>query len=139
MGEHTSGIDRFAPGIGMLTRYKRSWVRPDMLAGLTVWAMLVPQSLGYAALAGMPSVNGLYAAVGALVLYWIWGSSKELNVGPESTVAIMVATILAPRATMGSEEYIAMAALLAPLNRRVPTADVAGPIRSRHVAGRRGA
>ena len=108
----TSGIDRFAPGIGMLTRYKRSWVRPDMLAGLTVWAMLVPQSLGYAALAGMPSVNGLYAAVGALVLYWIWGSSKELNVGPESTVAIMVATILAPRAAMGSEEYIAMAALL---------------------------
>lgn len=110
---HASALARFAPGLTTLTGYERSWLRPDLLAGITVWAMLVPQSLGYAALAGMPSVYGLYAAIGALVIYWIWGSSRDLNVGPESTVAIMVASILAPRAAMGSDEYAAMAALLA--------------------------
>lgn len=108
-----TGLGRAVPGIAMLGSYKGSWFRPDLLAGLTVWAMLVPQALGYASLAGMPTVNGLYAAIGALLLYWLWGSSRELNVGPESTVAIMVATILAPRATAGSEEYVEMAAMLA--------------------------
>ena len=108
-----TGLGRAVPGIAMLGSYQGSWFRPDLLAGLTVWAMLVPQALGYASLAGMPTVNGLYAAIGALLLYWLWGSSRELNVGPESTVAIMVATILAPRATAGSEEYVEMAAMLA--------------------------
>ena len=109
----SSGFGRIVPGIVMLGSYQGSWFRPDFLAGLTVWAMLVPQALGYSSLAGMPTVNGLYAAIGALLLYWVWGSSRELNVGPESTVAIMVATILVPRATAGSEEYVEMAAMLA--------------------------
>ena len=109
----SSGFDRFAPGIAMLGSYQGSWFRPDFLAGLTVWAMLVPQALGYSSLARMPTVNGLYAAMGALLLYWLWGSSRELNVGPESTVAIMVATILVPRATAGSEGFVEMAAMLA--------------------------
>jgi SulP family sulfate permease len=109
----SSSFGRFVPGIAMLGSYQGSWFRPDFLAGLTVWAMLVPQALGYSSLAGMPTVNGLYAAIGALLLYWLWGSSRELNVGPESTVAIMVATILVPRATAGSEEYVEMAAMLA--------------------------
>jgi SulP family sulfate permease len=108
-----SRFGRFVPGIGMLASYEGSWFRPDLLAGLTVWAMLVPQSLGYASLAGMPSEYGLYAALSAMALYWLWGSSRELNVGPESTVAIMVATILASQATAGSDEYIEAAALLA--------------------------
>ena len=111
--DRQTGFTRFVPGVITLTTYEKGWFRPDLLAGVTVWAMLVPQALGYSALAGMPSVNGLYAAVGALVLYWLWGSSRELNVGPESTVAIMVATILAPLAATGSEDYVALAATLA--------------------------
>lgn len=106
-------VSTFVPGIAMLGSYQGSWFRPDLLAGITVWAMLVPQSLGYASLAGMPAEYGLYAALGAMALYWLWGSSRELNVGPESTVAIMVATILASQATAGSEEYVEAAALLA--------------------------
>jgi SulP family sulfate permease len=109
----SDGFGRFVPGIAMLASYKGSWFRPDLLAGLTVWAMLVPQSLGYASLAGMPTEYGLYAALGALAVYWLWGSSRELNVGPESTVAIMVATILASQAAAGSEEYVEAAAVLA--------------------------
>ncbi|MGI9586345.1 MAG: SulP family inorganic anion transporter [Acidimicrobiia bacterium] len=106
-------LGRFLPGVDALRSYEGSWFRPDLLAGVTVWAMLVPQALGYSTLAGMPSVYGLYAALGALVLYWIWGSSRELNVGPESTVAIMIASILAPIAAAGSDEYVAAAAMLA--------------------------
>ena len=97
----------------MLASHKGTWFRPDLLAGLTVWAMLVPQSLGYASLAGMPTEYGLYAALGALAVYWLWGSSRELNVGPESTVAIMVATILSSQVAAGSEEYVEAAAVLA--------------------------
>jgi len=108
-----STIGRFVPGLAALGSYQRSWLTPDLVAGVTVWAILVPQALGYASLAGLPTVVGLYAALGAMLLYWLWGSSRELNVGPESTVAIMVATVLAPLATAGSAEYASMAAMLA--------------------------
>ena len=97
----------------MLGSYRRSWLAPDLVAGVTVWAVLVPQALGYASLAGLPTVFGLYAALGAMLLYWLWGSSRELNVGPESTVAIMVASVLAPMAQAGSAEYASLAAMLA--------------------------
>ena len=106
-------IRRAVPGLAALRSYDRGWITPDLLAGVTVWAVLVPQAMGYASLAGLPAVYGLYTSLGALLLYWLWGSSRELNVGPESTVAIMVATILAPLAVAGSAEYLAMAATLA--------------------------
>jgi SulP family sulfate permease len=108
-----STIGRFVPGLATLASYQRSWLTPDLIAGVTVWAVLVPQGLGYASLAGLPTVVGLYAALGAMLLYWLWGSSRELNVGPESTVAIMVATVLAPLAQKGTEEYASLAAMLA--------------------------
>lgn len=110
--ETPSGIARFVPGVAILGSYEKPWFRLDFFAGLTVWAMVVPQALGYSSLAGMPTVNGLYAAVAAMLIYWLWGSSRELNVGPESTVAIMVATVLTPMAANGSEEYVNMAAML---------------------------
>ena len=110
--ETPSGFVRFVPGVAILGSYEKSWLRLDFFAGLTVWAMVVPQALGYSSLAGMPTVNGLYAAVAAMLIYWLWGSSRELNVGPESTVAIMVATVLTPMAANGSEEYVNMAAML---------------------------
>ena len=108
-----STLGRFVPGLAAIAGYQRSWLTPDLIAGITVWAVLVPQGLGYASLAGLPTVVGLYAALGAMLLYWLWGSSRELNVGPESTVAIMVATVLAPLAAKGSEEYASLAAMLA--------------------------
>jgi sulfate permease, SulP family len=106
-------LGRLAPGLATLLGYRASWLLPDLVAGVTVWAVLVPQGLGYASLAGMPTVVGLYAALAAMLLYWLWGSSRELNVGPESTVAIMVATVLTPMAATGTEEYASLAAMLA--------------------------
>ena len=61
-----------------------------------MWAIVVPQSLAYAKLAGVPSVHGLYTALGALALYALFGTSRDLNMGAESTVAIMTAAAVAP-------------------------------------------
>ncbi|WP_206055541.1 SulP family inorganic anion transporter [Nocardioides sp. GY 10127] len=73
--------------------YDRAWLRPDVLAGLTVWAVLVPESLAYATVAGLPPVVGLYAAVPALVLYALLGTSRHLVLGPMSATAALSATI----------------------------------------------
>ena len=67
---------------GSLRGYRRTWLWPDLVAGLTVWAILVPESLAYAVLAGVPPVVGLWAAPAALVLYAALGSSRHLVVGP---------------------------------------------------------
>jgi SulP family sulfate permease len=74
--------------------YQRSWLRGDVLAGVTVTAYLVPQVMAYADLAGLPAAAGLWAAVGALSVYALVGSSPQLSVGPESTTALMTAAAL---------------------------------------------
>ena len=78
-----------------LQGYRRSWLRADLLAGLTVWAVLVPESLAYATIAGVSPVVGLYAAVASLVLYALLGSSRHLVVGPMSATAALSAAVVA--------------------------------------------
>jgi sulfate permease, SulP family len=78
-----------------LQGYRMAWLGPDVLAGLTVWAVLVPEALAYATIAGVPPVVGLYAAVPALVLYAAFGSSRHLVVGPMSATAALSAAIVA--------------------------------------------
>jgi sulfate permease, SulP family len=92
--------------------YQASWVRGDVLAGLTVWAVLVPESLAYATIAGLPPVVGLYAAAPALVLYALFGSSRHLVVGPMSATAALSAGAVATLAT-GKQEFLALSAGLA--------------------------
>lgn len=75
--------------------YRRASVRPDLIAGLAVWAVLVPESLAYATIAGVPPVVGLYAAVPALALYAIAGTSRQLVVSPMSATAALSAGIVA--------------------------------------------
>lgn len=75
--------------------FQRSWVRPDIVAGLAVWAVLVPESLAYATIAGVPPVVGLYAAAPALALYAIAGTSRQLVVSPMSATAALSAGIVA--------------------------------------------
>jgi len=70
-----------------LRHYDRTWLRGDLIAGVTVAAYLVPQVLAYAGVAGMPSVSGLWAAVAALFAYALISSSRRLSVGRESTTA----------------------------------------------------
>lgn len=96
-----------------LQGYDRKWLRPDVVAGLTVWAVLVPESLAYATIAGVTPVVGLYAAVPALVLYAAAGSSRHLVVGPMSATAALSAAIIAPVAGADGGHYLTLTAVLA--------------------------
>jgi sulfate permease, SulP family len=94
-----------------LAGYDKRWLRGDMVAGLTVWAVLVPEALAYASIAGVSPVVGLYAAPPALVLYAAFGSSRHLVTGPMSATAALSATSLAGIAT--GDNFAAFTAVLA--------------------------
>jgi SulP family sulfate permease len=94
-------------------RYRRNWLSQDLVAGLVVTVMLVPQGLAYAMLAGMPPVTGLYAAILPLVVYALVGSSMTLAVGPVAITSLMTAAALAPLYPAGSPLYVAAALALA--------------------------
>lgn len=85
----------------------------DIIAAITVWALLVPEAMAYAGIAGVPPEAGLYAAPLALLGYAIFGTSRQLNVGPSSTVAALSAVIVYTFAVAGTQEYIELTALLA--------------------------
>ncbi len=93
--------------------YQRAWLRPDIVAGLTVWAVLVPEALAYATIAGVPPVAGLYAAVPSLILYAAAGSSRHLVVGPMSATAALSAALITPLAGADAGRYIALTTALA--------------------------
>ncbi len=99
-----------------LTAYQRPWLAGDLTAGMVVTVMLIPQSLAYAMLAGLPPAVGLYASVLPLFAYALFGSSMALAVGPVAVASLMTASVLAPIALPGSPEYLAMAILLALLS-----------------------
>ena len=97
-------------------RYDRASAAQDGLAALIVTLMLIPQSLAYAMLAGLPPVTGLYASILPLLLYALFGSSRTLAVGPVAVVSLMTAATLAPLFPAGSAEYVGAAMLLALLS-----------------------
>ncbi|WP_329253162.1 sulfate permease [Streptomyces canus] len=104
---------RLLPGLAALLGYRRSWLKGDVLAGVTVAAYLVPQVMAYAGVAGLPPVAGLWAILPALALYALLGSSRLLSVGPESTTALMTATVVGPLAAGDPARYATLAATLA--------------------------
>jgi SulP family sulfate permease len=93
-------------------RFAKGDLRADFLAGLTVALVLIPQSMAYAELAGLPVWMGLYGAVFPVMLAGLWGSSKHLQSGPGATMGLIIASVLAPLAVAGSEEYIQLAIYL---------------------------
>ena len=100
------------PGIGLVRTYNRNWLKADLVAGVTVFAILVPSCLAYGELAGFEPVIGLYAALVAMIAYALFGSSRQLIVGPDATIAILIALIIAPLALGDSARYAALAAAL---------------------------
>ena len=93
-----------------LRDYRAAWLRGDVVAGLTVWAVLIPESLAYASIAGVSPVVGLYAAVPALLLYPVFGSSRHLVVGPMSATAALSAGVVGGFVSAGSEDFVAYTA-----------------------------
>jgi sulfate permease, SulP family len=108
-----TGAARFLPVLSWGRRYRRGDLRPDLVAGLTVGAMLVPQGMAYAQLAGLPPEVGLYSVTLPLLVYALFGTSRQLAVGPVAVVSLLTASALAPIAEGGTAEYLAAAALLA--------------------------
>ena len=108
----TSPLD-VVPLLRQLRTYQPGWLAPDVLAALTVWALLVPQALAYADLAGLSAVVGLYAAIGGLIGYAIFGGVRAMSVGPEATIALLTATIVGPLALGDPLRYVTLAATLA--------------------------
>ena len=96
--------------------YDRHAAAKDALAALIVTLMLIPQSLAYAMLAGLPPVTGLYASILPLLAYSLFGTSRTLSVGPVAVVSLMTAAALGPLFAAGSAEYVAAALLLAMLS-----------------------
>jgi sulfate permease, SulP family len=90
-----------------LRGYRSRWLRSDIVAGLTVWAVLVPESLAYASIAGVSPVVGLCAAIPALVLYPLFGSSRHLVVGPMSATAALSAGVVGGLVSATSDDFMA--------------------------------
>jgi len=94
--EHSSGLARHVPGIVAARSYHRRWLRFDVVAGIVLAAILVPQGMAYAELAGLPAVTGLYTTVACLVGYAIFGPSRVLVLGPDSSVSPMILAAITP-------------------------------------------
>jgi high affinity sulfate transporter 1 len=106
-------IKSFLPIIEWLPTYERAGLRGDVMAGLAVWAMTVPQALAYAMIAGVPPVYGLYTVPLAMFAYALFGTSRTLSVGPESAIAIISAITVGGLVARDLNEFIALTSLLA--------------------------
>lgn len=99
-----------------IRHYQKSWLSGDVVAGVIVTVMLIPQSLAYALLAGLPPEVGLYASILPIIAYAFLGSSMTLAVGPVAVASLMTASALQPLAATGSADYVALAMLLSLLS-----------------------
>jgi SulP family sulfate permease len=103
---------RYIPILTWLPGYDRAHLVPDVVSALTVWALLVPEAMAYATIAGVPLEAGLYAAILPLFAYAVFGTSRQMFVGPTSTIAILSAATIAPLAD-GTDEFVALTAAVA--------------------------
>ncbi len=108
-------ISRWVPGIRTIHTYQKGWTRPDVVAGVVLAAILVPQGMAYAELAGLPPVTGLYTTVACLLGYAVFGPSRILVLGPDSSISPMIFAAIMPLLVAGGDPHkaIALAGMLA--------------------------
>ena len=112
--DRTRSIDRWVPGVRVARTYERRWLRADLVAGIVLAAILVPQGMAYAELAGLPAVTGLYATIACLVGYAIFGPSRVLVLGPDSSVSPLIFAAIVPLLAGGDPATaIALAGMMA--------------------------
>jgi len=104
---------RWLPGLGTLRHYELSWLRHDIVAGLVVTTMLVPVGIAYAEAAGVPGINGLYATIVPLLAYALFGPSRILVLGPDSSLAPMILAVVLPLSAGVPERAVAIGGMLA--------------------------
>ena len=106
-------IKKLIPILEWLPNYNTSLFKGDLVAGITVGIILIPQGIAYALIAGLPPIYGLYCALVPQVMYAIFGSSRQVAVGPVAMDSLIVATGVSTLALAGSDSYISIAILLA--------------------------
>ena len=92
----SSQVERWVPGIHAVRTYDRSWLRSDLVAGVVLAAILVPQGMAYAELAGLPPVTGLYTTIACLIGYAVFGPSRVLVLGPDSSISPLILAAIVP-------------------------------------------
>ena len=107
--EQSGSVRRFIPILVWLPNYQRSWLKNDVIAGLSVWALMVPTSLGYATLSGVPVQNGLYAAAAGMIVFALFTTSRQLVQGPGSSTAPVLGAAVVSIAAAGSKDAVAIA------------------------------
>ena len=109
-----SRVERWIPGVRVIRTYERSWLRPDLVAGVVLAAILVPQGMAYAQLAGLPAATGLYATIACLAGYALLGPSRVLVLGPDSSISPLILAAITPLLAGGDEATaITLAGMLA--------------------------
>ncbi|MEY9851932.1 SulP family sulfate permease [Leifsonia sp. EB41] len=107
----TRGLRRdLVPIVGQLRSYRRAWLRGDVIAGVTVAALIVPKNLGYAGIAGIPLQNGLYAAAAGAILYAVFGTSRQISMGPSSGLAAVAASAVLAAGITGEQDVASFVA-----------------------------
>ncbi len=101
---------RLVPILGWAWSYARAWLRGDLIAGVTVAALIVPKNLGYAGIAGVPLQNGLYAAAAGAILYAIFGTCRQISMGPSSGLAAVAASAVATAGITGQGDVASFVA-----------------------------
>ncbi len=106
-------MERWLPGLNVLRGYRREWWRGDLVAGIAVAALLIPAGLGYAEVAGLPPVTGLYATIVPILVYALIGPSRILVLGPDSSLAPIIAAAIIPLAVTDAQRRVELAGVLA--------------------------
>lgn len=105
----SQGISRYLPVLNWLPNYDRSWLMGDFIAALSVWALMVPTSLGYAEISGVPVQHGLYAAAFGMIAFALFTTSRHVTLGPGSSTAAVLGAGVVMIASAGTDEAVAVA------------------------------
>ena len=109
----STALRSWLPGLDVLARYERGWIRDDIVAGIVLTALLIPAGIGYAQVSGLPPVTGLYATIVPLLVYAFVGPSRILVLGPDSSLAPIIGASILPLAAGDPDRAVALAGLLA--------------------------
>src|SRR5262252_5577297 len=107
------GLMRWLPGLATLRRYELAWLRHDIVAGIVLITMLVPVGIAYAVASGVPGVYGLYATIVPLLAYAIFGPSRILVLGPDSSLAPLILAVVLPLSAGDTHRAVALAGMMA--------------------------
>ena len=108
-----TGWSRWLPGLDIARRYRSSWLRQDIFAGLVLTTMLVPVGIAYAEASGVPAIHGLYATIVPLLAYALFGPSRILVLGPDSALASVILSVVLPLSASDPRRAVALAGMMA--------------------------